>query len=160
MNDAKMKWAKIETPVGDGFVAWTDKGVTTIDTNVTEQRFLARIIDRFGEPPVKARFPWKLTDAPVDLTGLAPFQQKVLKATMTIKPGQVLSYGDLARKVGHPGAARAVGSVMARNPIPLLIPCHRVVKSDGTIGHYGLGGQPIKRMLLEREGALLQGKGR
>lgn len=80
------------------------------------------------------------------------FQLAVLRACSKIPRGKVLSYGELARKAGYPGCARAAGTVMATNPLSLVIPCHRVVRSDGSVGQYG-GGPEMKRRLLEQEGA-------
>jgi methylated-DNA-[protein]-cysteine S-methyltransferase len=85
-----------------------------------------------------------------------PLQKKVLQAVFDIPPGQTRSYGDIARAVGKPKAARFVGTTMARNPFPLLIPCHRVIKSDGNPGQYG-GGTDLKVKLLENEAALKAG---
>lgn len=90
---------------------------------------------------------------PLDLDRLTDFQRSVLGITASIPRGQVRPYGWLAAEAGRPGAARAVGSVMARNPVPLIVPCHRVVRSDGTLGEYSLGDTSNKRLLLEREGA-------
>jgi methylated-DNA-[protein]-cysteine S-methyltransferase len=76
---------------------------------------------------------------PMDISCLAGFHKKVLKALQQVPRGEVRTYAWLARRVGSPKAARAVGNAMARNPIPILIPCHRVVPSTGGIGNYGLG---------------------
>ncbi|MDX1971410.1 MAG: MGMT family protein, partial [Candidatus Sumerlaeia bacterium] len=83
-----------------------------------------------------------------------PFQQKVLQACYEIPKGRVETYGSLATRCGVPGAARAAGSVMATNPVPLLIPCHRVVRQGGEVGQYG-GGAGMKTWLLQCESALL-----
>lgn len=90
--------------------------------------------------------PWRLTTA-------AGFTRSVLDRCLRIPRGDVRTYGDLAREAGNPRAARAVGQAMATNPLPLLIPCHRVVPSGGGVGNFG-GGGALKRWLLEREGAL------
>ncbi len=87
---------------------------------------------------------------PLDLRHLAPFTARVLRALMKIRSGQVTTYGKLAAKAGSPGAARAVGGAVGRNPIPVIIPCHRVVASNG-IGGFGLGLE-CKRTLLAIEG--------
>jgi methylated-DNA-[protein]-cysteine S-methyltransferase len=86
------------------------------------------------------------------LDGMTPFQQKVLKTISRIPPGKTMTYGEVAEAAGRPGAARAVGNVMAHNPIPLMLPCHRVVATDGLGGF--TGGLEVKRKLLRLEGAL------
>lgn len=88
--------------------------------------------------------------APVDLLGLGPFQLSVLTLTRAIPFGEARAYAALARAIGHPGAARAVGNALATNPVPLLVPGHRVVRSDGTWGKYALGPW-VKTRLLELE---------
>lgn len=86
----------------------------------------------------------------IDLSRFTPFQQAVLEVCRNIPHGQTACYADLARAVGRPGAARAVGSTMARNPLPLIIPCHRVLRADGSIGGFSSpeGIAEKKRMLL------------
>ena len=79
------------------------------------------------------------------------FMQQVWEAVSRIPFGETLSYGDLAALCGRPAAARAVGTAMARNPLPILIPCHRVIASNGSLGGYG-GGLDLKRWLLRHEG--------
>ncbi len=81
----------------------------------------------------------------------AVFQRKVLEKCAEIPPGEIRPYGWIAREIGNPGAVRAVGTALGRNPVPVLIPCHRVVRTDGKIGNYAYGS-PMKRSLLEREG--------
>lgn len=88
----------------------------------------------------------------VDLQGLTDFEQEVLRTITRIPRGEVRSYEWVARQVHRPRATRAVGTVMARNPIPFVLPCHRVVPSTGEIGNYGYGPE-MKRRLLEAEGA-------
>jgi O-6-methylguanine DNA methyltransferase len=95
-----------------------------------------------------------LKDIPLDLD-VTPFEKEVLECLRTIPPGEVVTYGDLARLIGRPKASRAVGQVCAKNPAILVVPCHRVVPSAGGVGHYGAaGGSATKRKLLETEGAL------
>ena len=89
--------------------------------------------------------------ADLDFEGVGGFERRVLLADHRIPRGRVMTYGGLATKVGVPGGARAVGNVMAGNPFPLVIPCHRVIRSDGSLGGFG-GGLPMKRALLEMEG--------
>ncbi len=88
------------------------------------------------------------------LIGGTKFQRAVWEAMRSIPLGGTVSYGELARKAGYPGAARAVGQAVGHNPIPLLIPCHRVIASDGTLGGFG-GGPELKRALLKQEGVSL-----
>ena len=89
----------------------------------------------------------------VDLRGAAPFAQHVLDELARVPYGQTTTYGTLAAKVGSPRAARAVGMVMNRNPIPIVLPCHRVVGSSGSLTGYA-GGLDVKERLLRLEGAL------
>jgi methylated-DNA-[protein]-cysteine S-methyltransferase len=90
-------------------------------------------------------------DCPLDLRGLSSFAREVLAACRDIPYGEVRSYGQLARLVGSPRACRAVGRVMAQNPLPLIVPCHRVVGASGSLTGFG-GGLELKRRLLALEG--------
>jgi methylated-DNA-[protein]-cysteine S-methyltransferase len=94
-----------------------------------------------------------------DMDACYPFQKRVLRAEAGIPRGRVSSYGALAFRLGSPGAARAVGTALARNPFPIVIPCHRAVRSDGTLGGFG-GGLKMKRALLEMEGVRFDSKDR
>jgi methylated-DNA-[protein]-cysteine S-methyltransferase len=95
---------------------------------------------------------------PVDLSGLPPFHEKVLRALCRVPYGRTVTYGQLAARVARPRAARAVGQVMARNPVPLVVPCHRVVATGGGLGGFG-GGLDLKRRLLAIEGAAIVRRG-
>jgi methylated-DNA-[protein]-cysteine S-methyltransferase len=95
----------------------------------------------------------------IDLTQLYNFQKKVLLLERQIPYGWVSTYGRLAKKLGHPGAARAVGTALARNPFPIIIPCYRVIKSDGSPGGFG-GGAWLKRQFLQLEGIKFNRKGK
>lgn len=91
-----------------------------------------------------------------DLSGLSVLAGEVLTRCAAIPLGETMTYGALAQAVGHPRAARAVGSIMAGNPIPLIIPCHRVLRSDGGLGGYSAPGGPhLKKMLLQHEQEML-----
>jgi methylated-DNA-[protein]-cysteine S-methyltransferase len=94
-----------------------------------------------------------LFDEPLDLTGATAFQRRVWSAVRDIPYGETRSYGQIAHQVGSPGAARAVGQAMAANPLPIIVPCHRVIGSGGNLRGFG-GGLDLKRRLLEMEGAL------
>lgn len=89
---------------------------------------------------------------PVDLAGVTPFRRRVLTALRRVGRGRTIGYGELASRVGSPGAARAVGSACANNPVPLWVPCHRVLASGGGLGGFS-GGLDVKRALLRLEGA-------
>ena len=95
----------------------------------------------------------------LNLSKLTDFSAEVLKRTCKIQRGKVTTYSGLAAKLGRPGAARAVGTALANNHFPLLIPCHRVVCADGSLGGFG-GGLKMKRELLEREGVVLNAESR
>ncbi|QEG34107.1 methylated-DNA--[protein]-cysteine S-methyltransferase [Bythopirellula goksoeyrii] len=96
-------------------------------------------------------------DLPISIAGLTKFQRQVIAACRAIPWGETSTYGELADSVGHPGAARAVGSVMSNNRIPLVVPCHRVLASGGRLGGYSAPeGLAMKQRLLEAEQAALQ----
>jgi len=99
----------------------------------------------FGGEPVQ------LGRHPVDLSGHPPFRRRALLAAREIRCGEIRTYGWIARRAGRPGAARAAGQAMSRNPIPLVIPCHRVIAAGGRLGGYG-GGLDMKCTLLRLEG--------
>lgn len=92
-------------------------------------------------------------DLALDLAGQPPFRRRVLEELARVPYGETVSYGQLAERCGRPAAARAVGNAVGRNPVPVVLPCHRVVRSDGSTGEYG-GGRERKRQLLRLEGAL------
>ncbi len=153
------------TPAGTLQVAFNTHGVSATALSGDRQGFVENIARRFGRSayPVSAMPPslaskldqalttGKLGALPVDLRSVSPFQKTVLEVVAKIPPGQVRPYGWVAREAHNPGASRAVGTTMARNPIPVLIPCHRVIKGDGHLGNY-LFGVDAKRALLEAEG--------
>ena len=157
------QYARFETVIGPVFVAWNRNGVSYAARTSGPQEFqewFARDVRRplaAGQPT--AELAGKITDQldgkrrmRFDLRGLTPFAQAVLHKTLQIPRGQVRPYGWVAREIGHPAAVRAVGTALANNPIPYFIPCHRVVRSDGVIGNYGMGGPREKRRLLRLEG--------
>ncbi len=113
----------------------------------------ARVSDFLGGKPVV--FSLDLLDFSV----CGDFQRRVLLAEFQVPRGRVTTYGHLARKIGSPGAARAVGGALANNPFPLIIPCHRAIRADGHLGGYR-GGLPMKRVLLEMEGVIVDQRNR
>jgi len=153
-----------ESPVGDVVVAFNPEGVSSVD--LAETDFESRFAQRFGRNLLRAEAPsaWKrqIPDAieagtpgklPVDLRSVTGFQAGVLQIAAKIPRGEVRPYAWLAHQANRPKAARAVGTTMASNPVPLIIPCHRVVRSDGHLGAYSLGGTHNKLDLLINEGA-------
>jgi O-6-methylguanine DNA methyltransferase len=152
-----------ESAIGDVIVTFNPDGVSSVDiADGFEDRYTAR----FGRPMIRAEAPsaWRryIPEAiergtpgklPVDLRSVTDFQEKVLRTTATIPKGEVRPYGWVAREIERPRAVRAVGTALAHNPVPLIIPCHRVIRSDGQIGNYSLGGPHIKIDLLQHEGA-------
>jgi O-6-methylguanine DNA methyltransferase len=173
----------IPGPWGPFFVAATDRGVVAVDWLTTEDDFRSRLSRRLRGPiaqvadadPDDTRNGHLATATAaleallagrsaagavtVDLRDRPAWDRHVLGQVAAIPWGSTASYGDIARRVGAPRAARAVGGAVGRNPIGLLIPCHRVIASDGTIGGYGgdaWGSREdrleIKRDLLRREG--------
>lgn len=152
-----------ESAVGPVVVTFNPDGVSSVDI---ADGFEDRYRSRFERTLIRAEAPsaWRsrIPEAiergspgklPVDLRSVTTFQQEVLRTTATIPRGEVRPYGWVAREVHRPKAVRAVGSAVARNPIPLIIPCHRVVRTDGHIGNYSLGGPHNKEELLSHEGA-------
>ncbi|MFN2487417.1 MAG: methylated-DNA--[protein]-cysteine S-methyltransferase [Acidimicrobiia bacterium] len=153
-----------ESPVGDVAVAFNPLGVSMV--RLAEEDFESEFLGQNGRRVIEATPPrgWdgligkaielgRPGSLPLDLRLVSPFRRQILLVATTIPRGQVRPYGWLAREAGKARAARAVGTAMAQNPVPLIVPCHRVVRSDGTIGAYSLGGQHNKRILLIAEGA-------
>jgi methylated-DNA-[protein]-cysteine S-methyltransferase len=100
-----------------------------------------------------------LTCAELDLQGIPPFDQRVYQIARAIPPGETISYGQLAARLGEADAARAVGQALGRNPFPLVVPCHRVVAAGGHLGGFSArGGAITKLRLLQIEGAVLGGQ--
>ena len=158
--------AKLESPIGTLYVAFRDTGITyvALDSGEGDEAALQRIKRRLGRGVVPSQAPDWVTETlraffrehrsdlkRVDISDLTPFEQATLEATAKIPAGEVRSYGWVAKAIGHPKAARAVGRVMARNPVPLLYPCHRVVDSEGTLHNYEYGVE-VKARILELEG--------
>jgi len=155
----------LETVLGPVFVAFTRRGIVRVmqaGSAAEFERAFAREaggpLGTAGEAPsalrraVAAHLRGRRAALRFDLDRLSEFERTVLRKALEIPHGEVRPYAWLAREIGRPAAVRAVGSALAHNPIPLLIPCHRVVRSDGRIGEYGLGGPAAKRSALAAEG--------
>ncbi|WP_131739540.1 methylated-DNA--[protein]-cysteine S-methyltransferase [Actinomadura roseirufa] len=151
---------RVPGPLPDLQVAFTDHGVAYLRAGLDEDAFATAFRARFARPLLPADRPpaglvpalrtGRLGALPLDLRGLSEFEAAVLRAAAAIPRGQVRPYAWVARQAGHPKAVRAVGSALGRNPVPLLIPCHRVTRSDGALGGYVFGG-PAKERLLRGE---------
>ncbi len=115
--------------------------------------YLAQAVSQLAEYFAGAR---NTFDLPLDLSGATAFQRKIYTRLVEIPFGRVVSYGDLADELGDPGAARAVGQAVGANPLPVVIPCHRVVRSDGRLGGFS-GGLVRKVELLRLEGMDVDG---
>lgn len=145
-------------PLGPLHIVYGDGGVVACVPAERWHEYEGRPVVEAAELPPnlagdvgKAIATGKLGSVPVDLSSLSEFQQAVLRKTAQIPPGEIRPYGWVAREIGKPGATRAVGSALNKNPIPVLIPCHRVSRSDGHIGQYAYGPE-MKRELLAAEG--------
>lgn len=160
------EWAELPSPLGPIAVAWNGRGVSWIARAADPEAFFERFAAGVGRPLSRATLvPDRLARAvagrlagdqrvhiPLDLRGRTPFEVAVWTKALEIPWGEVRPYGWIAAEIGHPNAVRAVGTALAHNPVPLVVPCHRVVRSDGSIGQYSLGGPAAKRTILATEG--------
>ena len=158
-------WTEVDGPAGPLLVGWGPAGVFAV-TDSTDPAELAwwvsqrlgRSIDGPGGMPaamarrVERALAGEADAGVLDLAGVAPLEAAALRAACTIPYGEVRPYAWVAREIGRPRAVRAVGTAMARTPVPHLVPCHRVIRSDGRVGDYGGEGAPEKRAALRREG--------
>jgi methylated-DNA-[protein]-cysteine S-methyltransferase len=163
-----IRWHSFETPFGRMYAAASDEGLVRLSwQQPDEDGFLEELRQRFPDRP-SIRDAEALAEVeremreyfggmrdsfeiPVDLSFLTEFQQRVLVEARAIRFGQVVPYSELARRIGKPKAARAVGNALGSNPVAIVVPCHRVVRNDGGLGGYG-GGVHYKERLLEIEG--------
>jgi methylated-DNA-[protein]-cysteine S-methyltransferase len=169
-GDAEVAFATVDTPVGRTSVATTERGIVSVglpnqDLDQFVDRLAARISPRVVEAPGKLEiarrelsefFDGERREFELDLDwSLVPggFYRKVLDATAKLDYGQVVTYGEIARSAGNPRAHRAAGTALGSNPLPIVVPCHRIVRAGPDPGNYG-GGRVLKRWLLELEGSL------
>jgi methylated-DNA-[protein]-cysteine S-methyltransferase len=158
----------VDTPLGDLLVAVTDRGVCRIEFDPEPERDLESLARDFGLRVLRAPkavdesrreltqyFEGSRTrfELPVDLRVAAEFRLRVMHELARVPYGSVTTYGALAAKAGRPAAARAVGTIMNRNPVPIVLPCHRVVGASGSLVGYG-GGLERKERLLRLEGVI------
>jgi methylated-DNA-[protein]-cysteine S-methyltransferase len=158
----------VDSPLGSLFVAVSARGLCAIDYDAEPEREEERLARQFGARVLRSAGPVddvrrqlasyfegkrRDFDVDVDLRLAREFGQRVLAELRQVPYGETTTYGTLAARAGHPRAARAVGSVMNRNPVPIVVPCHRVVGAGGSLVGYG-GGLDRKLALLRLEGAL------
>jgi O-6-methylguanine DNA methyltransferase len=160
-------YAVIDSPVGPLRVAWNGRGVSEVAGATDDATFETRFHARTGRVARRATgLPADLARKierrlagdrhnriDLDLRGSSAFEQAVWMKALEIPRGEVRPYGWIAAEIGRPRAVRAVGTALGHNPVPLIVPCHRVVRSDGMIGQYSLGGPENKRTILAGEGA-------
>lgn len=167
------EYAVMATPIGPVFIAWNGRGVSAVDVAPSDAAFETRFRELTGRPARRVDHPPahlarsitrrlagdRRARVRLDVRGRSEFEQAVWAKALEIPRGEVRPYSWVAAEIGRPRAVRAVGSALGRNPVPLVVPCHRVVRSDGTIGEYGLGGPANKRHLLDVEGVDTEGLG-
>ena len=154
-----------DTRLGTCAIRWTDAGLASVRLPSARTADLSRMTDTAAMPDAARStidgIVAVLDGAPLDLAfvdlderGIDSFRRAVYAATRTIPPGSTLTYGDIARAIGMPDAAREVGAALASNPFPIVVPCHRVVGAGGKLtGFSAPGGLATKRRMLELEGA-------
>jgi methylated-DNA-[protein]-cysteine S-methyltransferase len=159
----------VDTPIGTLLVATTNQGLARISYDPDPEREVERLAHAFGVRVLRSPRPIdparreldeyfsgsrRTFDLSLDLRLLADFNRRVLRELARVPFGEVVTYGELATRAARPRAARAVGTVMNRNPLPIVLPCHRVIGANGKLVGYG-GGLDRKEALLRHEGALL-----
>jgi len=158
---------RLESPIGPVYIAHSRAGISMVSRAKSSAQFERNFAKRYGRavhpetaaPPAAIRTlirrlrSGERPKLQFDLRGLSEFERAVLMKALEIPDGEVRPYTWIAREIGRPEAVRAVGTALGKNPVPLLIPCHRVVRSDGRIGQYSMGGTRNKRTLLTVEGA-------
>lgn len=164
-------WAGFDTAIGRCAIAWSDAGIAGVqlperDAAALRACMRRRFPDAAQEPPppavqsvidrvvaeLEGLTSDDLADVPLDLRAVSPFDARVYAEVRKIAPGQTATYGEIARRVGSPGAARAIGGAMGRNPFAPIVPCHRVVAAGGRLGGFSAaGGAKTKQRMLAVE---------
>ncbi len=154
--------APIDSPIGPLFVAWNGLGVRAVGSEAfaadeaarTGRRLFptAALPRRLGSAIARRLDGDRRVRVRLDLRGHSEFERDVWRKALDIPRGEVRPYGWVAAEIGRPRAVRAVGTALGHNPVPLIVPCHRVVRTDGSIGQYSLGGPENKRRILAAEG--------
>ncbi len=168
-----IEYALFDTAIGICGIAWTERGIAGFllperSAAWMRKRMSSRFSASESVPPtavqriidsVVALLRGERTDlafVPVDMNGIPEFHQRVYEVARTIPPGATMTYGQIAERLGDPGSARAVGQALGRNPIPVIVPCHRVLAAGGRNGGFSApGGTATKLNLLAIEGAQL-----
>jgi methylated-DNA-[protein]-cysteine S-methyltransferase len=165
MDTLQDRIVAFDTPLGICAVRWTDAGIASVRLPSPRTAALPGLTDTTAVPDavraaidgivaVLDRAPLDLGFVSLDEGGIDPFRRAVYAATRTILPGSIATYGDIARTIGQTDGARDVGAALARNPFPIVVPCHRVVGANGKLtGFSAPGGLETKRRMLELEGA-------
>ncbi|HWJ51163.1 MAG TPA: methylated-DNA--[protein]-cysteine S-methyltransferase [Solirubrobacteraceae bacterium] len=164
-----VSYAAVDSPFGSLLAASTERGLVRLafpeeDVDTVLERLATRLSPRIVEAPAAPQpvlreldeyFSGQRREFEIDLDWslIGPFGRRVLQVTSEIPYGGVLSYSEVAAEAGSPRGSRAAGNALGSNPIPIVIPCHRVLRTGGSLGGYG-GGLDRKRWLLELEGAL------
>jgi methylated-DNA-[protein]-cysteine S-methyltransferase len=173
-----LSFALLDTPIGACAIAWSDHGIAGLqlpeaDAHATRARLLRRWSQaREAAPPPDVQraidhilallrgTPTDLGDIALDLAEVPAFHRKVYEVARTIPPGATLTYGEIAKRLGVPHGAREVGQALGRNPVAIIVPCHRVLGADGKMGGFSAnGGVATKRRMLEIEKASAVGAG-
>lgn len=148
--------SRIKTPFGAVAITWSERGIRAIefvDDPPTSDELSRNSPNPRRQDKPSPMIPGLDPETPLDLHG-TPWQLRVWAALREIPPGQTVTYGELARRLGQPGASRAVGAACAANPIAILVPCHRVVPTGGGLGGYYWGVERKRRLLeFERQNA-------
>ena len=171
-------FALFETPLGTCGMAWGPNGIvglqlpeaSAVKTRARVQRRWPEAIEQVPPPGVLRAIDQILTlladgttdlaDIPIDLAAAPEFHRKVYEVARTIPPGQTLTYGEIAKRLGVPHESREVGQALGRNPVAIIVPCHRVLGADGKMGGFSAnGGVATKRRMLEIEKASAVGAG-
>ena len=151
---------RFETAIGTCALTWSERGITSVSLLGVKPGPDADDVPAYIRQAVEdiqallAGEQRDLTHIPLDPEGIDDFRQAVYDATRAIPPGDIKTYGEIAREVGDPNAARAVGAALGSNPYPIVVPCHRVLAADGSLhGFSAPGGIATKRRMLEIERA-------
>jgi methylated-DNA-[protein]-cysteine S-methyltransferase len=170
--------AIFDTPIGSCGIAWSASGIVGLQLpEANAERTRARLRRRWvsaveSEPPADVRHaidrvlallagqPVDLGDITLDLAAAPDFHRRVYEVARTIPPGKTMTYGEIAKRLGAPQESREVGQALGRNPVAIIVPCHRVLGADGKMGGFSAtGGVVTKRRILEIEGASAVGAG-